>query len=43
MKNLIKMMSDAAALMFTVRFTSQTDSNIVKVVQSMMTDGDHGG
>lgn len=36
-------MSVAAALMFTLGFTSQTDSHVVKVVQNMMADGDHGG
>ncbi|WP_255264282.1 hypothetical protein [Bacillus thuringiensis] len=43
MKKLIKVMSIATALMFTLGITSQTDSHVVKVVQSMMTDGDHGG
>ena len=36
-------MSIAAALMFTLGNTSQTDSHVIKIVQSMMADGDHGG
>ncbi|MGH0612019.1 hypothetical protein [Bacillus cereus] len=43
MKKLITVMSIATALMFTLGITSQTDSHVVKVVQSMMEDGDHGG
>ncbi|WP_267496912.1 hypothetical protein [Bacillus cereus] len=43
MKKLIKVMSIATALLFTLGISSQTDSHVVKVVQSMMADGDHGG
>ncbi|MCU5275838.1 hypothetical protein [Bacillus bombysepticus] len=42
MKKLITVMS-IAALMFTLGITSQTDSHVIKIVQSMMADGDHGG
>ncbi|MEC3334947.1 MULTISPECIES: hypothetical protein [Bacillus cereus group] len=43
MKKLIKVMSIATALIFKLGITSQTDSHVVKVVQSTMADGDHGG
>lgn len=43
MKKLIRVMSIATALMFTLGITSQTDSHVIKIVQSMMADGDHGG
>ncbi|MEB8798594.1 hypothetical protein [Bacillus cereus] len=43
MKKLIKVMSIAIALIFKLGITSQTDSHVVKVVQSTMADEDHGG
>ncbi|MEC1982208.1 hypothetical protein P9F15_17520 [Bacillus cereus] len=43
MKKLIKVMSIATALIFKLGITSQTDSHVVKVIQSMMADEDHGG
>lgn len=43
MKKLIRIMSIATVLTLALGLSSQTDSHIVKLVQSMMADGDHGG